>query len=95
MAFVAFVDLSVGLFRYPFRDHLEVFHVVAGRRLVALRAVGRARRWMKETSDGPVGRSMTLRAILAEQLQVRIFVRVTARAIQRHFLPTNLWSRAF
>ena len=96
MALETLVHFGVGLFRHPFRNHLEVFQVVARRRLVALRAAGRARRWMKKTGNGPLGRSVTLRAIPAEQLQVRIFVRVTARAIQRHFLPTDpRRSRAF
>ena len=95
MALVAFVDSGFRLFRHSLRNHLEMFHVMAGRRLVALGATGRARRWMKKTAYGPLGRSVTLCAILAEQLKVGIFVRVAARAIQRHLLPADVWTRAF
>lgn len=92
---VAFVYLRIGLFRHSFRDHLKMFHEMAGRRLVTFSATGRARRWVKKPSDGPFGCSVTLRTILAEQLKVGILVRMAARAIKRSLFVTDLRSRTF
>lgn len=50
---------------------------------------------MKKTGNGPFRCAVTLCAILAEQLKVRISVGVAARAIQRHLLPADVWTRAF
>lgn len=43
MAHVTLIHLRVRLFRNLLRNHLEVFHVMARRRLVTLSAIGRAR----------------------------------------------------
>ena len=94
MALVALVDSCFRLFRHPLRNHLVMLHVVAWWRLVTLSATGGARRWMKKTGDRPVRRAMTLRAILAEQLKVRIFVRVTACAIKGNLFAADLQSCA-
>lgn len=67
------------------RDHLEVHHVVAGRCLMALGTVHRARRWVTELGNCPLVGRVALGAILTEQLEVAIVVRVASRAVQGRF----------
>ena len=71
-------------------NHFEVHHVMTWRRLVALRAIRRTRRRMNEAGDCPLRRAVTLRAVLPEQLEVRVFVRVATRAVQSHLLCRDL-----
>ena len=63
MASVALVDLGsstalrnlrIFLTRDPFGDHLEMHHAVAGRSLMALRALARVCRRMLELREGPL-----------------------------------------
>jgi len=60
------VDSRVRLTSDASRNHLEVHHVVAGRRLVALGTVHRIGGRMLILGNGPAVGGMTLCAILAE-----------------------------
>src|SRR4051812_4529807 len=66
VAEVALLDLGVLLPGDNLRHHAEVLHVVARRSLVALRAVGRARRGVAVAGDGPRGHAVAGRAVLPE-----------------------------
>lgn len=82
MAQEALVDLCVLLAGDTFVHHLEVHHVVAWRRLMALRAVLGSRRGVQEPCNSPTGGLMTVAAFPAEQIPMRLAVAVTACAIQ-------------
>ena len=75
---------SIRRTRNSLGNHLEMHHVVTRRRLMTLRATRRARRRVNEAGDCPLRRAVTLRAVLPEQLEVRVFVRVATRAVQSH-----------
>ena len=85
MAEVALVDPGVGPAGHLGRDHVEVAHVVAGRRLVALGTLDRPRRGMAKFGDGPLGRSMARRALASKKTSVAVFGAVTGRTVQCHF----------
>ena len=78
MAQKALVDLCVVLAGDSFVHHLEVHHVVAWRRLMALRAVLGSRRGVEEPCNSPTGGLMTVAAFPAEQLAMWLAVAVTA-----------------
>ena len=82
----ALVDLGVFLTGDHFRHHLEMHHVVARRRLMALGAITRGGRWMKEPCDSPSGRIVAVGAVAPKQFPVRIAIAVTACADQPVFL---------
>src|SRR5260370_33773987 len=82
---VALVDLGTRLARHLHRDHVEVPHVVAGRRLVTLGAVRRARRRVPKLRDRALRRRVALRAVLSEQLEVPVLVGVASGTVQRRF----------
>ena len=74
----------------PLRNHVEVHHVVAGRCLVTLRAIGRSRGRMPELRNGPLLRRMTARTVFSEQSRVRLLGRMAALAIQCAFERADL-----
>ena len=82
MALEALVDLRMLLTGNSFVHHLEVHHVVAWRRLMALRAVLGSGRWVQEACNSPAAGLMTVAALSAEQVPVRLAVAVTACAVQ-------------
>ena len=99
MTAIALVDLNVSATRVAWAirfagnclvNHFKVHHVVARRRLMALRAIRRTRRRVNEAGDCPLRRAVTLRAVLPEQLEVRVFVRVATRAVQSHLRRRDL-----
>ena len=107
MATIALVDLYIvatwisGSIRVAcdrFRNHLEVHHIVARRRLVTLRTICRPRRRVLELGDGPLRRRVALRAIGPKEFHVPVLIRVTAGAIQNHLFGRDvlvLHSRPF
>lgn len=77
--------LSIFLPGNPFRDHVEVHHIVTWRRLVTLGAIKRARRGMAKSGDGPLCRPVALRTVGSKKTAVAIFGAVAARTVQCHF----------
>ena len=71
-------------------DHFKVHHVVAGRRLMALSAVRRTRRRVLKSGNGPLRRAVACGAILPEQIEMLVLVRVAVRAIQDHLFWSNV-----
>ena len=99
MASIALVNLHICAARVAWSvrlpgnhlvNHFKVHHVVAWRSLMALRATRRARRRVYEAGDCPLRRAVTLRAVLPEQLKMRVFVRVATGAVQSHLRPRDL-----
>ena len=82
VAEVTLLNAGVFLARYHHRDHVEVVHVMAGRRLMALRAFSRAWRGVLETCDIPGGDQMAGRTFPAEQVAVRAAVAVAGEAVE-------------
>ena len=76
--------LCIFLAGYLFRNHVEVHHVVAGRSLVALRAVCGSRRRMLKRCDCPFSQTVALGAVSAEQRQVPVLGGMASNAIERH-----------
>lgn len=68
------------------RNHFEVHHVMARRSLVALGAVQGSGRGIAEFRNGPRDGAVALRAVLAEQSEVSVFVPVACGAVQNHLL---------
>ena len=64
------------------RDHREVPHEMAGRRLVALHAVFRAGRWVLISGHEPRLHRVALRTVIAEAIEVRILPIMASRAVQ-------------
>lgn len=91
MAQVTLADLCVRLLRCPFRNHFEVLHVVAGRGLVALGAIGRARRRVLEGGYRPLGGGVARSAISPEQAKVLVFRQVAARTVETGFKRRDEW----
>src|SRR3546814_4987542 len=65
------------------RHHAEMLHEMAGRRLVALGALGRVDRGMAVVGDPPARGRVAAGAVLAEQAQVRVADRMATRAVER------------
>src|SRR6266545_1313326 len=82
MAQVALLDPRMFLSRHYHGNHVEVVHVVAGRRLVALCTFDRVGRRMLETRDLPGGGQVARRTFLAEQVAVRTAIAVAAETIE-------------
>ena len=89
----ALVDTGVRLTSNTRRNHLEVHHVVTRRRLMALRAILGGGRRMLELSNRPAIRRVALSAILTEQLEMAVVVRVASRAVQRRFFNADVFVR--
>lgn len=68
--------------KFP-RDHREVAHEVAGRRLVALHAFLRSRRRVLVAGHGPRLKRVTLRAVATELLEMGIAAIVASGAVER------------
>ena len=83
MAEIALLDPGMLLARHLLRDHLEVTHVMTGRSLMALRALGRTGRRVFEAGHIPRHRRMAGIALLTEQVAVRTAVAVAGEAIER------------
>ena len=66
VAEVALAYVGVRLARHLHGHHVEMSHVVAGRRLVTLSALRRTRRRMAKFRDAPLARRMAGGAVLAE-----------------------------
>ena len=86
VAQITLVDFGVRLTSDLGRDHLKMHHVMARRRLMALSAVLGCRRRMPKFRDRPFRRRVTLRTILAEELDVPILGGMASRAIQDRLL---------
>lgn len=71
-------------------DHAEVLHVVAGRRLMALRAVPGAGRGMAKLGEAPGAGAVTGGAVSAEHFPVPVLGGVTAEAVERGFGGADL-----
>ena len=65
--------------------HVEVHHVVTGRRLVALRAVSGLRGGMTKRRNRPHLRAMALRAVTSHESEVGVFVAVARGAVEKCF----------
>lgn len=79
--FTTRISRSIRTLGHRLGNHFKVHHIVARRRLMTLRAVGRPRRGMLETGNCPLRSPVALSAILPEEFQVSVLVRVTARAV--------------
>ncbi len=87
------VDSRVWLASDASRNHLEVHHVVAGRRLVALGAVHRIGGRMSKFREGPLVCGMTLCAILTKQFEMAIVVGMAGPAVKRCLGDCNAMMR--
>lgn len=83
MAEIALIDLGIFHARHTHRYHSEVLHIVAGRSLMALRAIERFRRGMAKPGHFPCHGDVALRTLLTEQSLMTIFGGVTSGAIER------------
>ena len=86
MALVTLVDLGSWLPSHLGRNHLKMHHVMTRWTLVTLGAVHGTRGRMPELGDRPLRCRVALGAILAEELDVPILIRVAARTVQDRFL---------
>ncbi len=82
MAKVALLNARRSLAGDPRGSPQEMLAKMAGRRLVALCAIGRARRGMSPTRHGPVGCGVAGLARDAEAASVRIFSGVAGGAVE-------------
>ena len=82
----ALIHVGVRLARDRGRHHRKVHHVVARRRLMTLRALGRTHRWMAKLGDGPLARRMALHAVAAEETLVAILGRMAACAVEHRLV---------
>jgi len=87
------VDSRVRLTSDASRNHLEVHHVVAGRRLVALGTVHRIGGRMSKFREGPSVGGMTLCAILAKQFEMAIVIGMAGPAVERCLCGCNTTMR--
>ena len=91
----ALIHFGVRLSRDRRRHHRKVHHVVARRRLMTLRALGRARRRMDKLGDGPLGGRMALHAVDTEETLVTVLGRMAAGAVEHRLVgaPTRMVDR--
>ena len=89
MTHKALIHFGVRLSRDRGRHHGEVHHVVARRRLMTLRAFGRACGWMNEFRDRPLSRGMALHAVGAEETPMSILARVAADALEHRLVGSD------
>ncbi len=85
MAVVTLLDPGMRFTGDAGGNHLEVFHVMRGRCLVALGAVGRTWRRMPEFRNRPFIRRVAFRAIPAEELEMAVVIRMARCTIQNGF----------
>ena len=78
----ALIHFGVRLPRDRDRHHREVHHVVARRRLMTLRALGRVRRRMEKLRHCPLGRRVALNAVGAEQALMAVLGCMAARTVE-------------
>lgn len=92
MTKVALVNLRIWLTRQWHGHHFKVHHIVTWRRLVALRAFGRAGRRMAERRHCPLRRRVTLGTGATEQSLMTVLRRVAARTIEHRLfsLPPQM-----
>lgn len=82
VAEVALIDSRVVLTGDHHRHHMEVMHVVARRRLVALCTVSGRRRRMLEACHTPTRGPVACRTLLPEQVAMRAAIAVAREAIE-------------
>lgn len=82
MASIALLDIRVRLTGHLLRDHLEVHHVMAGRRLMALRAIERAGGRVAEFRNRPHRRRVTRGAVVTEQPKVAVVIPMACGAVE-------------
>lgn len=82
VAEVALLDSRVMLPSHHHGKHVEVVHIVAGRRLVALRTFDGAGRRMLEARDLPGCGQVARRTFLAEQVAVRATIAMAAETVE-------------
>src|SRR3990167_51342 len=86
VAQIALLDAGMLLTSHYLRDHVKMPHVVTGRGLMTLHAIGRGGRWMLVAGDLPAARCVAFRALLAEQVPVRASIAMAGEAIERLLL---------
>lgn len=89
MAEIALLRFRIPDTRYRLGHHSEVLLVVAERREVALAALGGTRRWMPVLGNRPCGRAVACRAVVSEDLDVRVGGLVAARTVQQRLLVSH------
>ena len=89
VAGVALVDLRVGLVGDSPGNHLEVFHIVTRRSLMALGAIGRARRRMLKCRNRPLGCRVARSAVLPQKSEMFVFCAVARSAVEFGFERCN------
>ena len=90
VALKTLVDSCVRFARNTSRDHLEVPHIMAGWRLMALGAVqGRCRR-VAEFRNRPAIGGVALRAILTIEFEVAVIVGMAGAAVENRFLGCDV-----
>ena len=82
---LALLDTGVRLPGDRLRHHLEVHHGMAGRRQVALRAIGRTRRRVAVSRDAPRRGRVALRTVGAHLAQMTVLGGVARGAGEQHF----------
>lgn len=85
MAQEALVHLRVSLPGDALIHHLEMHHVVAGWRLMALRAVFGRRGGVQKPCESPTRGVVAAGAVAPKQFAVRIAIAMTTRAVQLDF----------
>lgn len=87
----ALVDSGVRLAGNTRRNHLEMHHVVTRWRLMTLGTIFGGRRGMLELGYCPAVGCMALRAILTEQLEMAIVVRVASGTVQHCLVDADIF----
>ena len=82
----ALIHFGVRLSREWGRHHGEVHHAVARRGFMTLRALRRARRRMRELSDGPLSGGMALHAVGPEKILMTVLCRMTADTAEHRLI---------
>ena len=82
VAEIALLDAGVVLAGHHHRDHVEMAHIVTGRRLMALRTFDGTGRRVLEARDLPGRRQMAGHAFAAEEIAMRTAIAVAGKAVE-------------